>query len=91
MADKDTLWEARLWRSLCAWATQLDLIGPRPAGTSYNEHAHAALLQHLQSCAPAPRSCLCGQAETAAAWAAGGKGCPRCGAPWPEHLLRRKW
>lgn len=33
------------------------------------------------------RVCRCGQLESLAAWKAGGRGCPRCSAVWPENLM----
>jgi hypothetical protein len=32
------------------------------------------------------RVCKCGQPESEEAWAKGGRGCPTCGAVWPENL-----
>lgn len=34
--------------------------------------------------------CTCGTVADDAAWVRGGRGCPKCGKPWPEALTERE-
>ena len=46
-----------------------------------------SLLQHGHSqMGHVPRVCRCGLVESEAAWALGGRACPRCKRVWPETL-----